>query len=54
MKDVGDTVDLELESDIDSVIIEEGNLVDTEEEDTYVKLQAFISKVKFAVDVAQD
>ena len=47
------TIDSELESDIDSAIIEEGNLVDTDE-DTYSKLQASMSKVKFAVEIAQE
>lgn len=47
------TIDSELESDINSAIIEEGSLVDTDE-DTYSELQASMSKVKFAVEIAQE
>ena len=47
------TVDSDLESDINSAIIEEGNLVDTDE-DTWSKLQASMSKAKFAVEIAQE
>ena len=53
LKNMENTIDSELESDIDSAIIEEGNLVDTDE-DTYSKLQSSMSKVKFAVEIAQE
>ena len=52
-KDMENTIDSELESDINSAIIEEGSLVDTDE-DTYSELQASMSKVKFAVEIAQE
>ena len=53
MENVENPVGSELESGTDSAIMEEDHLPNTDE-DIHLELQASISKVKFAVDIAQE